>query len=94
MLSAAVCCRQRAFSLEFNHKPLFSSLLLGYLGTAGPWLDFCARLHCCRCRHHARVLEEEIWRTKDSNLHVCALPHSLYIHQDISTYPMGKQLLL
>ncbi|XP_048716439.1 sodium/glucose cotransporter 4 isoform X3 [Caretta caretta] len=53
--------------------------LAGYLGAAGPRLDFCACLHCCRSCHNARVPEEEIWRTEDSSLHTDIFSGALFI---------------
>lgn len=65
----------------------FSVSLTGYLDTSGSRLDLCACLHRSRSGHHARVPAEEIWRAEDTNLHVCAVPHTLYVHQDIGMYP-------
>lgn len=69
---------------------LYFLFLIGHLGIDSPWLDLCTSLHLFWCGYHARIYEEKIWRTKDSNLPICTIPHFVYIHQNIGMYPRQK----
>lgn len=40
----------------------------------------------CSGGHHARVPEEEVWRTANSRLPLRALPLPLHLHQDLSEW--------
>lgn len=78
--------RRKVFPCAESCAFLFSLSPPGYLGTAGSRLGLCTSLHRSWSGHYAWVSAEEIWRAEDTDLHVCAVPHSLHIHQDIRMY--------
>lgn len=41
----------------------------------------------CSGGHHARVPEEEVWRTAYPHLSLCAVPLPVCFHQDLSKSP-------
>ncbi|ETE73666.1 Sodium/glucose cotransporter 4, partial [Ophiophagus hannah] len=76
---------------EWNHRSPYKIVTFdpclcsnpSHLGIDSPWLDLCTSLHLFWSRYHARIYEEKIWRTKDSNLPICTIPRFVYIHQNI-----------